>query len=347
LARILHILPHRGGGGETVVDVLSRLEGFEHERAYLSAARRPLAAAPSIAARRLSIRRRAAAADLLHVIGDTSALLSLAWLRRRPAVFGTHGLHLLRRTDGALGRLVAGRLAAAVSACEQTVCSSSAELEELRAAVGSRGSLVVVHNGVPAPAEDPALRPAVRAELGLADTDVALLYLGQLESRKEPLLAVEATRRAVALGQPVVLLVAGEGPLASDVEACAGPAVRPLGFRADPERLLAAADVFVMPSAREGMALALLEAMAAGVPPLVSDGPGNPEAVGDAGVVFGAGDVAAFTEALVGLAADAPRRGRLGALARRRARDEFGIDRFAADMEAVFRAALQGGDQRS
>ena len=45
-----------------------------------------------------------------------------------------------------------------------------------------------------------------------------------------------------------------------------------------------------MPSRREGLSYAVLEAMAHGVATVVSDGPGNPEAVGDAGLVFPAGD---------------------------------------------------------
>ena len=49
MTRVLHILPHEGGGGEALVDLLGRLDGFEHERIHLSSARSPLRAAPSIA----------------------------------------------------------------------------------------------------------------------------------------------------------------------------------------------------------------------------------------------------------------------------------------------------------
>ena len=60
---------------------------------------------------------------------------------------------------------------------------------------------------------------------------VAGLYLGQLEPRKRPLDAVAAAELAAARGAPLVLLVAGDGPLAGAVGARAGAAVRPLGYR--------------------------------------------------------------------------------------------------------------------
>jgi glycosyltransferase involved in cell wall biosynthesis len=138
----------------------------------------------------------------------------------------------------------------------------------------------------------------------------------------------------------VVLLVAGEGPLAGDVAARSGPAVRPLGHRADPERLLTAADVLLLPSAREGLAMAALEAMAHGLTTVVSDGPGNPEAVGDAGVVAPVGDVEAWTEALLRLAADPDERARLGAAARARAAGEFSVERFLSGIAHAYDAAL-------
>src|SRR5207248_4687947 len=100
-----------------------------------------------------------------------------------------------------------------------------------------------------------------------------------------------------AAGAPVTLLVAGEGPLAGAVERQAGDGVRPLGRRDDPEALLAATDALVMPSRREGMSMAVLEAMGRGVAVVVSDGAGNPETVGDAGLVTPAGDEAALAEA--------------------------------------------------
>ncbi len=102
-----------------------------------------------------------------------------------------------------------------------------------------------------------------------------------------------------------MLLVAGDGPQADEVAGLASRAIRPLGFRRDVDRLLVAADIFVLPSTREGLSFAVLEAMAQGLALVVSDGPGNPEAVGDSGIVVPAGDVDAWAAALAALAPSA------------------------------------------
>jgi glycosyltransferase involved in cell wall biosynthesis len=137
----------------------------------------------------------------------------------------------------------------------------------------------------------------------------------------------------------VTMLVAGEGPQSAELAAAGA---RMLGFRRDPERLLAAADVLIMPSRHEGLSFAVLEAMAAGTACVVSDGPGNPEAVGDAGLVFPAGDEAAARAALTRLAEDPALRARLGAAARERAATQFSIPGFLARMGALYAAVAAG-----
>lgn len=323
------------------MDLVSGLEGFEHDRIHLSSTRRAALAAPSILSNEVALRREAGRADLVHAVGDMAAMLSLGALRRRPSVFGTHGLHYLRRAGGP-GRAVARRrLASVIDACERTACSSRPELAELQQLTGGSPKLVELLNGMPVPPlPSEEQRAAARFELGLATDGVVVLFLGQLEERKQPLAAVEAAEQAVARGLPLTLLVAGEGPLSAQVAARESPAVRPLGFRSDTGRLLQAADIFVMPSQHEGLSLAVIEALAHALPVVVSDGPGNPEAVGPTGVVFPAGDIPAFTDALCNLAQDPERRRRLGAAARRRAETELSAERFLADMDRLFREVL-------
>jgi glycosyltransferase involved in cell wall biosynthesis len=142
-------------------------------------------------------------------------------------------------------------------------------------------------------------------------------------------------------GEPAVLLVAGDGPLRARLEGLSPTVVRVLGFRGDPDRLMAASDAFVMPSEREGLSLAVLEAMGHRLPVVVSDGAGNPEAVGDAGVVVPLGDVPALAAALRRLAADPAERSRLGAAGRERVATEFSVGRYVEDMRRVFTDALE------
>jgi glycosyltransferase involved in cell wall biosynthesis len=230
-----------------------------------------------------------------------------------------------------------------VSSAGVVICTSHAERDELLAILAPRLAprLRVVHNGIASlPAPDAALRADARAGLGLADGEVAALFLGELEERKAPLVAVDAARIAAAGGAPLVLLVAGDGPQAAELSALASAAVRPLGHRDDPARLLAAADVFVLPSEREGLSFAVLEAMAHGLAIVVADGPGNPEAVGDAGIVVRAGGAVALADALHRLATDEAERRRLGAAARERARTIFSREQMLAAVAAAYATAL-------
>jgi glycosyltransferase involved in cell wall biosynthesis len=105
-----------------------------------------------------------------------------------------------------------------------------------------------------------------------------------------------------------------------------GLPVHVLGFRRDLRDVLAAADFFILSSLREGLSFALLEAMSLGLVPVVSDAPGNPETVGDTGIVLRFGDAAAFAEAFSRLAADDEARRSLGEQARERVSRDFRAD---------------------
>jgi glycosyltransferase involved in cell wall biosynthesis len=342
MPRVLHILPHPGGGAEGIVDRLERMGGgFEHRRSYVASACSPLLAAPSIAAGRTRLAREAGTADLIHVIGDASAVLLAPLFGRRPSVFGTHGLHLLRRARGPAAALVRTRLRRVLATAAVCVCTSEPERGEL-AALGVPARLELVLNGVSLPGPvGSAVRESVRSELGLSSDAFAVLYAGELEPRKHPLTAAEAVLELSRSGEPAVLLVAGEGPLRRRLERLPPVAVRVLGFRDDLERLMAASDAFVMPSEREGLSLAVLEAMGHGLPVVVSDGAGNPEAVGNAGIVAPLGDVPAVADALRRLAGDPAERARLGTAGRERVATKFSVERYVGDMRRVFTEALE------
>jgi len=337
---VLHVLPHPGAGGETYLDLLEPMEGFSFERVSLTERRGPLEIA-----RGLSRARRAARdADLVHLHGDTVALLCAGLAKRRPGVITFHGLHRLRRSGGPMRRALALGLRRAIGLARASICLSESELADAVPLAGPRlrDRLVMIHNGVgdPGPPGD-GLRERTRRALGLEAGDVAVLYLGQLEERKGVLDLVDALGRARGSGAPVVGLFAGDGPLRGEV-ASRAPEVGAvaLGHRDDAGALLEAADVFVMPSAREGLSLAVLEAMARGRAVIVSDGPGNPEAVGDAGIVTPFGDLVELTEALGRLAGDSALRSRLGAAARERAATRFGAERMIAETRRVYERAI-------
>jgi glycosyltransferase involved in cell wall biosynthesis len=341
--RVLHVLPHGGGGAQTFIDVLDGLDEFRFDTIELSASRSPAAAAASIAGRQPSLLRAARRADLVHCHGEMASLLSLPVLAGRPSVTIVHGLHLLRRLrPGVPQRLGRASMTAIAAAANRVVCSSEAERDDLDFLPSRlRAKLAVVLNTVPLPPPtDPAARAAVRAALDLHDDAVAALYVGQLEPRKDPLTAARAAINAHARDHRIVLLIVGDGPQAAELGALGGPAVQLLGQRRDVSELLGAADVFVMPSRREGMSFAVLEALAHGVATVVADGSGNPEAVGDAGLVFAAGDDERLTTMLLRLAADPGERAALAAAGRARMENELATQRFLDGMRAVYDSVL-------
>jgi glycosyltransferase involved in cell wall biosynthesis len=346
---VLHVLPHPGGGAETYIDLLEGIEGYSHQRIPLSVTRSRAAGVPSVLRRRREIGRLAGAADLVHVHGDMAAMIVAPALRDRPLVITTHGLHRLRRSTGPAGWVVRRRLRAAVAASARTICIARDERADLAAALPAslHERLVVVANGVPVPAPmGTEQRAQVRHALGLGDGEAGVLFVGQLEERKDPLGAIRAVETARRGGAELVLLIAGGGPLEQQVSAQAGPGVRPLGHREGLGDLYAAADLFLLPSHREGMSFALLEAMAHGLAPVVADGTGNVETVGDAGVVFPAGDLGAMSAHLSALAADPDARTRLGAAARERIRSELSLERFLSGTREQYEAAIAGSTRQ-
>jgi glycosyltransferase involved in cell wall biosynthesis len=341
---VLHVLPHPGGGAETYIDLLEGMEGYRHQRVVLSASRSRAQGVSSVLRRRREIGRLARSAELVHVHGDMAAMIAAPSLRGRPLVFTTHGLHRLRRSTGGLtGWIVRRRLRAAVTATSRTICIARDERDDLAAALPAslHPRLVVVPNGVPVPPPvDPEQRTHARSALGLNESEVGVLFVGQLEERKDPLGAIGAVEAVRRDGTELVLLIAGGGPLEQQVAAEAGTGVRPLGHREDLDDLYAAADLFLLPSHREGMSFALLEAMAHGLAPIVADGTGNVETVGDTGVVFPAGDISAMAARLAELGADPDTRARLGAAARERVRTELSLERFLDGTRQQYEAAL-------
>jgi glycosyltransferase involved in cell wall biosynthesis len=319
--------------------------GFVHRRRALSTSRAASRSAVSIPARLPGLMRAVLQADLVHFHGDTAAVIGLPLLALRPAIITTHGLHRLRRSSGRSRVALARLLSVAISRSRRTLCTSETEYRELVELLPAeaRSRLALVPNGVPpSPPVRPAVRREVREELGLAEKTCAVLFIGELEERKQPLAAARAGVAASADGAPLVLFLAGEGPLARELSKLAGSVVKPLGFRSDIDRLLAGADVFVLPSEREGLSFAILEAMSAGLASIVADGSGNAEAVENTGIVVPVEDEQALKDALVRLAGDPPLRERLGAAARRRVEESFTAEALVEGVEAAYREALYG-----
>jgi glycosyltransferase involved in cell wall biosynthesis len=343
---VLHVLPHPGGGGETYVNLLTGMDEYRFERIYLAPSRERLTAVPALATAVPRANLRSRRFDLMHVHGETASLLCLPGLASRSSIVSLHGLSFVRRSNGLAHRIAIANLRLLVRAANTTICVSHEERNEVLGVVSPSVAhkLALLPYGVPL--SEPATeeeRREVRRDLGVTDDAVVAITVGVLEYPKDPISAARAAVEAARSGRPIVLLVAGDGRLRPQLEQVARDAdgaVRLLGQRSDVPRLLASADVFVLSSRHEGLPFALLEAMAAGVPPVVSDYPGANEAVGDAGIVVPHGDVESLTAALSRLADDPPYRAKLARRARARAETNYSLDDMLESAGRAYERAL-------
>ena len=140
------------------------------------------------------------------------------------------------------------------------------------------GAVSVVPNPVDARAcaFDGQARMRVRGELGL-DGRFVVGSVTAMKAIKNPLFLVDAFRKLLASRGDAVLVVVGDGEMAGEVRAHAerllpAETYRFMGKRDDVPALLQAFDSFVLPSCREGLSIAAIEAQAAGLPCVVSEG---------------------------------------------------------------------------
>lgn len=174
------------------------------------------------------------------------------------------------------------------------------------------------------------LRRETRATLAIPESAVLVLYLGRLGRDKGVLDLADAFARAASVSDSLWLLVVGpdEENLSEAMRERVGCYANRLvmrGFTAEPEKFLVSADIFCLPSYREGFPVSVLEAAAAGVPSIGSDIYGVTDAIVDreTGLIFKVGDSEMLSQALSVMARDAEWRYSLGSAARDRVCREF------------------------
>lgn len=214
--------------------------------------------------------------------------------------------------------------------------------------------VVTIHNGVDPERfrPDPAARARLRVELGYADDDVVIGIVGRVTPSKGHREFLEMAARLAPAHPRARFLVVGEATRGEEEEGRAildglvaaglGDVVRVTGFRGDVPQLLAAMDVFAFPSHNEAFGLALIEAMAAGLPTVSSDCDGVPDIVveGVTGLMVPAKDGAALAAATTRLLQDAGLREQLGRAGRERVLARFTGERFVAALERLYAEAL-------
>jgi len=279
--------------------------------------------------------------DSVHSHEFTMAVYGCAATRglRIPHVITMHGD---QGVTAAWRRRAALRWAFRNSAAAVSVSDVTARAMEVKLGLPPKAMQVIL-NGIP---DRPGERERVRREIAIGEQELLILAIGSLRPNKGHRLLIEALAELAndsALPE-FRLAIAGVGPEQEPLDRLAQEKGLDrrfflLGQRDDVPDLLAAADVFAMPSYSEGLPLALLEAMFASNAIVASSVGGIPDALTSEQEVLltPPGDSSALAGALRRVLLDRDLRVGLGEAARRRAESTFRIERMADAYEELYR----------
>ncbi len=186
----------------------------------------------------------------------------------------------------------------------------------------SKDRTCVIYNGIDPlfPEPSPETRRRGKTRLGIDADDILFIMVASLTPVKGHAVLLNAMRDVMRRGFKAALLLVGDGPLGGELRARAdeldlSSRVLFAGERDDVPCLLPLADIFLLSSVeREGLSIALVEAMAAGLPVIATRVGGNPEVVTDGtnGVLVPPNDSGSLAEAMIQLLLDAGLRNRMG-----------------------------------
>jgi glycosyltransferase involved in cell wall biosynthesis len=261
-----------------------------------------------------------------HIVHTHSYVLRYAWPVTRSAI--VHTIHnLAAREVDRFGRML-HRIAMRKGACSVAI---SREVARSFRVLYGREPEAVIPNGVDLPAGQVG-RTEWRRANGFSEADVLIVSVARLDPQKNPLLLIDA----LPPDPRCHLLLAGDGALAPEVRKRASDRVHLLGVRTDIPELLRACDLFALASDYEGLPVAVIEAMAAGLPVVATRVGGLPELVNEhTGVLVPPRDSRALKRALASLTANAPLRAAMGERAARHAQ-EFGAQRMIDAYASLF-----------
>jgi glycosyltransferase involved in cell wall biosynthesis len=202
-----------------------------------------------------------------------------------------------------------------------------------------------IPNGVPVPQlEDEIDRKAWRQRLGLSLSAPLAVFVGRLSPEKGLADLIAAWKQVQAELPNAQLIIVGSGPQEEHLRGISldQPSIQWAGATSQPQRYLRAADLFILPSHEEGISIALLEAMAAAVPVVATDIPGNRALIesGRHGLLVTAGRPDLLAKSiLLQLQARTIAEG-MARTGRARVQDEFSITQMARRHHELFQSLL-------
>ena len=302
-------------------------------------------------ARRVGTQWRRLRPDVIHLnkqnLEDGLELVCAANFSRIPSICS---IHLTQNAAYLKARLHGIRDALARFALQQYrgwfVAIGNSRLADLRTFLGQSDRTAVVRNGVPVPTMNrlAELRSAKRNELNIRDDQLLCIDVGRMVEQKRPLLFLDMAARIASEMPQTVFCWVGDGPLRSEWDLAAekkGLADRAFvtGWVGEVQPFYAAADLFLHTAAYEGLPLALLEAMAAGLPCLLT-----PNLLQDLHFLDPTATIATEENGRTWIQAisDPSERRRLGICARDAAVRHFSAARMAREYELLYEKVTTG-----
>ena len=187
---------------------------------------------------------------------------------------------------------------------------------------------------------DIAAKAELRRKLSLPESSAVVLFTGRLAPEKQLHNLVAAWKPIREVYPQAVLMLIGIGPEETALKRAAGSENGILfpGSVEDVKPYLQAADIFMLPSAREGLSNALLEAMSTGLAAVATTVGGNPELITDqeSGLLVPPDDSPALTQALLSLLENETLRSRLGQAARQHICDHYDLETSAHGLHTIY-----------
>lgn len=290
--------------------------------------------------------------DVVHTHGKGAGLFGRLAARalHLPAVHTFHGIHY--SSYSVSGQRLYLALERRLSRMSHAIInvSASQEAEGLALKLFRRDQSVVVVNGVDLDEMARVVResPVRREQLGLTADDFVLGCVSRWDPVKRFEVLLQAARRLTSRIPRLALVLVGGGGEEARIRRLVGETglqdrVIFTGFLGTPPRVYGALDLYVATSLKEGLPLAPLEAMAAGLAIVATDVPGHRDVIvrGETGLLVPPEDPASLAEAIAMLAADPDWRQQMGRAGRQRVAEQFTVQHMAERTAAVYRHALQ------
>jgi sugar transferase (PEP-CTERM/EpsH1 system associated) len=223
---------------------------------------------------------------------------------------------------------------------KEFTCVSKDMEQWLKETIKVRRPVSQIYNGVDTRVYHPADNSStIRTEISIPKESFVIGSVGRLDPIKDHPTLFRALKNARENHNNLRLLVVGDGPERNRLEEIAPEGVHFFGNRTDIPDVLRALDLFVLTSLNEGISNTILEAMATGMPAIVTSVGGNPELVEDGitGTLVPARDHAALASALCTYIKNANLRTMHGKAGRIRAENHFSIEKMVKNYEAVYR----------